>query len=256
VKALIKNLWSFASDFGGVISTLLLVLAGVGYVINFLKNAKIPEFLLLVVLAVQVVIMILTFRFFDSYFSKRIRALLNSKEEKSIDQEIKTFQEVSKKVSKLILPSTRALVRLHGLSIKKAKEWSEDAVEEDISMVIDVTHSGVSYRSLTYFYSNWKSQELVIFLPRFSITKRGMEKPIRGNHKPFFKRYPNWNKAVEKASSQIEDELKSNFTLWLYSHYDNFHFRFVIVENEVVKNFEFDFNGKTLKSKDKEVIIK
>lgn len=248
--------WNLVSEFKEIVSTFVFVIGGIVFVFNIISSYKLSSFNFWLLIIALLALIFLSLRFLKKYFSKSLSQFINSEEENKINKDVKIFQEKSLQGGvKLYLPKTKQLERLHNLSIRKSQEWSEDAEEEDIVLTIDVNEHGASYRGQTYFYSNWKSQELVVFSPRVSIIKREMEKPLRGIHKPFFKRYPNWNKAVEKAFSQVEDKLQPKFTLWLYSHYDNFHFEFASVENELAKRFEFDFDGKMLKSKNKEIIV-
>ena len=254
---LIKLLWNFASQFSGVVSTIAIVFLGIGFFIQLIKSWQLRGFYLILVIGFFLSLLILSIGFLIKYFSASFKRLTNAFREEEINDDLKKFEEKSiKTVGKLKIPQTIELRKLHNVSLRKAREWSEDAEEINTSIIIDVIGHKTTYLSQIYFFSKWKSQELVVFLPRYATLKRDQEQPVTNKAKPFYDVYPNWSKVVNKALVQLIDKLSDRFTLWLYSDPEEFRFSFVVYEKDTSRRYEYSFDGRFLKIKDKSIEIK
>ena len=192
-------------------------------------------------------LLLVTIKFILSLIKKFLIKFSNKELQIQAEDDIHKLEEkVSKNKNKLVLPLTKQLKQWHSLSQRLAKEWSEDAREMRFSVSIE--NFGRVLPQIR-FYSDWKNQELVIFIKR-SISTSKMESKTKIEldfKKPFFIRFPNWSWAVEKAFQRISHIIGVNWILWLFSHHNIFHFRFVYTQGGVEKEICFDFDGKILK---------
>ena len=240
-----KKTWTFLADLSGVIQTLGLAVLGIGYLISWLSGN---------ILFLTIFLLLFPFVIFSSFKWARISSVnflqritdIEINDETDKLETIKFNQDISK-----LLPNNSLINKLGDSLTKKAKDWTEDAFIVTFNLFLDVTSERNDLFAQAWCKSPWKNQEVFIYTGKKIKT---LPNEVSPDHiSPirsvtfFYKKYPNWRKAVIKAYGAIKDILPNKFTLTICSHYDQvLHFRFKY-NSGIDRTETFELSGNVLK---------
>ena len=235
----------FLSEFSGVVTTLSLALFGIKVFYNFLSVSYfglVIFFLLIFIASIASIKWIKT-------KTKNINSKIRKDE---IENDLQTYSKQSGNILiSNLLPSNDLLSRWLDEAKEKTTTWSDDVKISIINFYIHVNNNVIKPQLQVYFMSDWNKESMVVYIGKntshnYSESEYDLFKTKIGITIPFYKKYPRWNFATQKAYLMMKNKLPPIFSIQLYQDSDYFQIKFDFTQGKVEKSEKFSYDGSTL----------
>jgi hypothetical protein len=151
------------------------------------------------------------------------------------------------------LPSRSVVSRWTKELDYKARQWSEDAISDGPNLYISLTPGdGIRMSLQNYYYSAWKELQLCLYAGH--LDGEELAEPILSitQEVPPFYTFRNWQAAVLKAHSKIEEYLPATYEIVLRSRYEEVGIAFKYKQGKVNRELAFIYkDGQLIDEKTK-----
>ena len=214
---IIKKLWSFLAEFSGVISSFIFLFLGFSKVLELFSTNKLIFYL-------SILIFILAFIWLLRWIIKNIPSLEIKLSEIQINEDIKDLSNKNLKSNFPVMPTNPMISTWFEKTLRDVKAWASDATFETISLFIKVTPIRNEIFLMSGVVSIWKNSSKNFYVGKDYITGEEELRPHRigtVSIVPFYKKYPNWQKALNASFIAIKSNLPEIYQIVISSHYSN-----------------------------------
>lgn len=203
--------------FGGIVTAIIFIIAGVNDVISFLNNHHLPVYITVLIIVFALILLFITFYklLYENYLK-----LKTEMRNTIIKDELSSYTKLNSKISFYkILPKNSFLDLINNDMYDKAIEWDQSATLLEYVLMMSVGEEDVELNIHSEYHSKVKKETILIWggsLTGLRISEDHIDRitvPIA----TFYQTFPDWQKYVKACYEVIKDKLPNQYSIQIRS---------------------------------------